>query len=135
VWNHSDGTIVENNIFVDTDRAVAFGLQKRETGHDHTGGIVRKNIIYLTPGLFSAQRKEGADAPIVIWDSPDTQVYGNAVLTNGNAPKSIEVRWGAGVLIQHNWIDAPLGKRGAGSYLAKGNYLAEESVSEKNRPP
>ena len=58
MWAHSKNTLVEGNTFIDTDRAIAFGLFDN-SGFDHEGGIIRNNYLYMSPGLFSAWRKSG----------------------------------------------------------------------------
>jgi hypothetical protein len=122
-WNHSQNTTTENNTFINTDRAVAYGLTDI-TGSDHTGGIIRNNFIYLAPGLMSASRKADSDAQIILWDSPATKVLHNTVLTIGNVNLSIEFRFGtSGAEARNNLADAPMGTRNGGSYAQSGNYL------------
>jgi hypothetical protein len=122
-WNHSRNTITENNSFINTDRAIAYGLMDI-SGSDHSGGIIRNNFVYLAPGLMSASRKADSDAQIIVWDSPATQVLHNTVLTNGNANLSIEFRFGTdGGEARNNLADAPIGARNGGTYSQSGNYL------------
>jgi hypothetical protein len=123
-WNHSQNTITENNTFINTDRAIAYGLNDI-AGSDHTAGIIRNNFIYLAPGLMSASRKADSDAQIIVWDSPSTLVYHNTVLTNANVNLSIEFRFGtAGAEARNNLADAPIGTRNGGTYAQSGNYLS-----------
>ena len=75
MWNGSSNTVVENNRFIDVDRAIAFGLIDR--ANDHRGGIVRNNMIVMTPGLYSDARSAQSDAPIIVWSSPDTTIVHN----------------------------------------------------------
>jgi hypothetical protein len=125
MWNHSAGTIVEGNTFIDCDRAVAFGLQQVTDGYDHQGGVIRNNFVYQHPGLFSDARRAGSDGQLLVYDSPGTQVYHNTVLTNNNSRYSIEVRWAnTGVAFDNNLADAPLNARDGGVYSAIGNYLS-----------
>ncbi len=127
-WNHSQNTITENNLFINTDRAVAYGLTDI-AGSDHTGGIIRNNFVYLAPGLMSAARKADSDAQIIVWDSPATQVFHNTVLTGANVNLSIEFRFGtAGAEARNNLADAPIGTRGGGSYAQSGNYLGANAA-------
>ncbi|QDV39733.1 PA14 domain-containing protein [Tautonia plasticadhaerens] len=123
MWNHSTDTIIEGNTFIDTDRAIAFGLYDN-SGSDHRGGIIRNNFVYMRPGLFSASRRSASDAQIIVWDSPNTKVYHNTILTSGNTAKSIEARWGtSGLEIRNNLADAPIGSRDGATYGESGNYL------------
>jgi hypothetical protein len=122
-WNHSQNTITENNTFINTDRAIAYGLTDI-AGSDHSGGVIRNNFVYLVPGLFSAARKADSDAQIIVWDSPSTQVYHNTILTNSNTNLSIEFRFGtAGGEAINNLTDAPIGTRNGGTFSQSGNYL------------
>jgi hypothetical protein len=125
IWHHSSDTTVEGNTFINTDRAIAFGLVEAASGHDNVGGTIRNNFIYMTPGLFSSWRVAGADAQIILWDSPGTTVYQNTVLTSGNTPRSIEVRFASttDIDIANNLTDAPLGTRDDASYVDTANYV------------
>src|SRR5207244_1807989 len=117
-------TVVEGNTFIDSDRAVALGLIDQTTGFDHQGGAVRNNFVYQRPGLFSATRRAASDGQIVVYDSPNTQVYHNTVLTSGNSAFSVEVRWSTGAVFANNLADAPLHARDGGAYTGGGNYLS-----------
>jgi hypothetical protein len=122
-WNHSQNTITENNIFINTDRAIAYGLTVKDEP-DHSGGIIRNNFAYIAPGLFSSARKADSDAQIIVWDSPATKVLHNTVMTNGNVKLSIEFRFATtGGEARNNLADAPIGVRGGGTYTQSGNYL------------
>jgi hypothetical protein len=123
VWNHSSNTLTENNVFINVDRAIAYGLQDTG-GSDHQGGTIRNNFIYLEPGLMSASRKAGSDAQIIVWDSPSTKVYHNTILTNGNVFRSIEFRFStAGAEVRNNLADAPIGSRDGATFGQSGNLL------------
>jgi hypothetical protein len=124
MWNHSQNTIVEGNTFIDCDRAIALGLILQSTGFDHQGGIVRNNFVYQRPGLFTANRRAPSDGQIVVYDSPNTQVYHNTVMTSGNSVYSIEVRWGTGVVFSNTLADAPLHERDGGGFTGSNNYLS-----------
>ncbi|WP_152206348.1 hypothetical protein [Marinobacter changyiensis] len=120
MWNGSSGTLVENNRFMNVDRAISFGLIDRD--NDHRGGLIRNNMIAYTEGLYSDQRKAASDATIILWDSPDTGIYHNTVLTNGNLSKSIELRFNtSGSVIKNNLLDAPIGSRDGGDHSASQN--------------
>ena len=123
MWDHSRNTITENNVFINVDRAVAYGLQDA-TGSDHTGGVIRNNFVYLAPSLMSATRKASSDAAIIVWDSPASAVYHNTVLTNGNVNNSIEFRFATtGAEARNNLADAPINTRDSATYTQSGNYL------------
>jgi hypothetical protein len=123
VWNHSSNTLTENNRFLNVDRAIAYGLFDN-TGSDHSGGIIRNNMITYTPGLMSPTRRAGSDGAIIVYDSPNTKVYHNTILTNGNVVKAIEFRFAtAGGEARNNLADAPIATRNGGTVVQSGNYL------------
>jgi hypothetical protein len=124
-WNHSANNLVEGNTFINTDRAIAFGLVNN--GYlDCQGGSIVNNFVYLSPGLFSAARTAASDGQIIVWNSPGTSVLHNTLLTNGNVFDSIQLRFAStvNIPITNNLADAPLGARDSSSYVASGNYLA-----------
>lgn len=126
MWNGASGTIVENNIFVDVDRAIAFGLVDRE--NDHSGGIIRNNMITLRPNLMSPARVRESDAAILVWSSPDTYVLNNTILTQGNLNKSIELRFKSkNVVVANNLVDSPISDRGGETYTHFGNRFVASS--------
>lgn len=141
MWNGASNTIVENNIFVDVDRAVAFGLVDR--ANDHSGGIIRNNMIFYSPNLYSAARRTESDGAIIVWDSPGTQVYHNTILTNGNLNKSIEFRFNTtGAEAVNNLLDAMIGQRDGGTYFSSGNafnskidWFTDPSVGDMHLRP
>lgn len=122
-WNGAEGTVTENNTFIDVDRAIAYGLNQRE--HDHRGGVIRNNMIVMTPNLYSKYRASIADAPVVIWDSPDTKVLQNTILTSGNTPLAVEVRFEHnGIEVLDNISDAPVSSREGRYFTAKHNVVS-----------
>ncbi len=122
MWNGSSNTITENNTFIDVDRAIAYGLTDRATGTDHFGGIIRNNMIYMTPGTYSATRRANSDGMIIIWDSPQTQVLHNSLLSNLNQRLGIELRFNTnGSDVQNNLSDADIGSRNGASFTQSNN--------------
>jgi hypothetical protein len=125
-WSSSSNTLVENNVFIDIDRAIAFGLRNEE--NDHSGGIIRNNMIVMREGLFSEQRKLNADAPIIVWNSPDSQVLHNTIVTNGNAPFAIELRFNSNnAVLRNNLSDAPIRDRSDNQYVDLNNERFDDS--------
>jgi len=55
-WRHSVNTITEQNVFLNVDRAVAYGLDNTTPYFDHAGGLIRNNFVCLFPGFMSANR-------------------------------------------------------------------------------
>jgi hypothetical protein len=125
MWNGARDTVVENNTFVNVDRAIAFGLLDRSM--DHSGGAIRNNRIDYAEGLYSAQRRRGSDGAIIVWSSPGTIVEGNEVFTRGNLNRSIEFRFDtSGASAINSTVDAPIGTRDGGTYEGSGNRLVAE---------
>jgi hypothetical protein len=121
VWNHSTNTLTENNVFINVDRAIAYGIQDNG-GSDHQGGTIRNNFVYLEPDLMSGVRKASSDAQIIVWDSPGTKVYHNTILTNGNIFRSIEFRFNTtGAEARNNLADTPAGSRDGATFSQSGN--------------
>ena len=131
MWNGASDSTVEANVFVNTDRAIAFGLEGSRA--DHSGGIIRNNMVVMTPGLYSAERTAGSDAAIIVWNSPNTKVLNNSILTNGNRPKSIELRFNtANVEVRNNLADAPITHRDNSQFTNTNNLVVAGSGMYRN---
>lgn len=131
VWNGAANTLAENNTFVDVDRAIAFGLIDRS--NDHSGGIIRNNMIVMRAGLFSETRRQNSDAPIIVWSSPGTKVLHNTVVTQGNTLSAIQLRFNSSdVVIKNNLISAPIKDRGSNSFVESGNILTTNTTIFSN---
>ncbi|MEE9319090.1 MAG: hypothetical protein V3U76_01475 [Granulosicoccus sp.] len=128
MWRGSSNTVLENNRFHNVDRAIAFGLEDRPM--DHRGGIIRNNMITMDHNFLSYKRKAEADAMIIVWSSPNTMVLHNTILTQGNTPKSIELRFNSEhTTLVNNLTDALISVRNDMPYIEKGN-LDSAKVSE-----
>jgi hypothetical protein len=124
-WRHSANTITEQNIFINVDRAVAYGLDNTTPYFDHAGGVVRNNFIYLVPGLMSTSRKASSDGSIIAWNSPGTRIDHNTVLLNSNEFYSVEFRFSATTngTARNNLADAPVHLRDSATATQTGNLL------------
>jgi hypothetical protein len=131
-WNGAANTTVDGNVFVDVNRAIAFGLDGSRA-NDHSGGIIRNNMIVMSPGLFSDSRVAQSDAPIIVWGSPGTKVLHNTVVAQGNMAKSIELRFHSdGAEIRNNLVDAPITDRDNSNYVDAGNVSVEDTSMFRN---
>jgi hypothetical protein len=115
MWNDSRNTIVEGNTFVDNHRDIHLGLIER-TPDDHTGGIIRNNMIVRSPGA-------GGDVGIGVFDSPGTRVVHNTIWLGDAYPNAIEYRFPGttGVRIANNLADAGVRAREGATAALAGN--------------
>src|SRR6185503_12053462 len=124
-WRNSTNTVTEQNVFINADRAVAYGLDNSTPYRDHAGGVIRNNFVYLTPGLLSASRKASSDGSIIAWNSPGTQVDHNTVLLNSNEFYAVEFRFSttSNCTARNNLADAPVHLRDSATATLSGNLL------------
>ena len=81
-------------------------------------------MIYMTPGIYSSARRTNSDAMIIVWDSPQTLVLHNSVLTNLNQRLSIELRFDTtGSQVVNNLSDAAIGSRNGASFNQSDNLI------------
>lgn len=124
MWRNSIDTIIERNLFIECDRAIAIGLSSPDpsrardgnTQFDHQGGVVRNNIIY---------REGSGDVGISANYARDFKIYHNTVILNNTFPYgAIEYRFNnSSGEISNNLTDAPIWRRdGADAYIV-GNVI------------
>ena len=128
MWRNSIDTIVERNLFVECDRAIALGLstpdansRDGETTYDHQGGVIRNNMIY---------REGPGDIGISVNYARDVEISHNTVILNGTFPwGAIEYRFGSTTAsIFNNLTDAAIWQRNGASATQSGN-LTTASLS------
>ena len=126
LWNQSADALVENNVIVNCDRAIGFGLDNR----GNTGGIIRNNMIY-----HANNGAPFADVAIYLENSPGTQIYNNSIYTEHSYPRSIEYRFAAtsGVLIVNNLVNRPVGSRDGGTGTVGSNNESAQASWFVNR--
>jgi len=130
MWNGAKNTICEDNTFINCDRAIAFGMTRRKGYHDHKGGVIRNNFIYVEKGAL-----KHADAGIIIWDSPKTKVLNNTIILNGSYPNAIEVRWAStkDVVVKNNLSDCAITVRDGAKIVNKNNITNANPNNFKNK--
>jgi hypothetical protein len=128
MWRNSLDTVVERNLFIECDRAVALGLsapdgnaRDGETTYDHQGGVVRNNFIY---------REGQGDVGITVNFARGAAIYHNTVVLNGTFPwAAIEYRFGATTAdIRNNLTDAPIWQRDGATATLVGNLTNAQPV-------
>lgn len=132
MWRNTIGSVIERNVFVDCDRAIALGLSEPdprlardgESVYDHQGGIVRNNVIWRAP------RSRTGDVGISINFARDFRVLHNTVILNGTFPLgAIEYRFPAtDGEIANNLSDAPIWQRDGAEARLSGNKIDAEPI-------
>ena len=133
-WDGSEDTLVEQNTFINCERAVALGLSAPGVRpipqpFDHRAGIVRNNFIYRDSGI-------AGDVGIAVFNSPSTVVVYNSVFQHvgpSNArsyPNAIEYRFATtvDVLIANNLTDGAIAQRSSAQAVVRGNSTQATSA-------
>jgi len=124
MWNRAGNTLTEGNLFINCARGIAYGLYAWGGFRDHTGGIIRNNMI------FRAASQAG-DVGIHVADSSATQILNNTVFLSGTYATPIEYRYpnSAGMLIINNLLDGTIWARdGASASLSNNITRANASL-------
>jgi hypothetical protein len=121
MWGGSSNTIVERNLFLNTQRGIALGLEER-VPNDHSGGIIRNNIFFRKAG-------ETGDTGIYVANSPNTKVLHNTIILSGSYPNAIEYRFSdtTGVEIRFNLTDARIVARDGATGNVANNIMSASS--------
>lgn len=107
-WSGSENTLVENNLIIDCDRGIGFGLGNSS----HQGGMIRNNFVHTS-----------RDVGIGMENSPNTKVYHNTVVTE-NYFNSIEYRFEGttNVHIANNLTNEAIASRNGGTGDVESNF-------------
>ncbi len=105
MWQGCADTLCESNLFINCEANISFGMIASERP-DHSGGIIRNNIIFRGPG-------SSGDTGIAVWNSPGTKVLHNTVILSGTFPNAIESRFASttNCLIAYNLCDGNITQR------------------------
>jgi hypothetical protein len=123
MWRNSRDTIIERNLFIECDRAIALGIsppdvnsRDGDTTYEHQGGVVRNNMIY---------RVGSGDVGIIVNYARDYKLYHNTIVLNGTYPSAIEYRFAASTgQIAYNLTDGDITSRDGGQGILAGNQTA-----------
>jgi len=98
LWGNSADNTVENNLIIDSDRGIGFGMGA-DSARGNRGGVIRGNTI-----LHGNTSHPFSDVGIALESSPGTQVLDNLILLEHGYPAAIEYRFPSttGVLIEGN---------------------------------
>lgn len=116
-WKNSSNNHVIDNVILDSDRGIGFGLGKSQ----NLGGIIEGNLIVHTNNSHPY-----ADAGITLESSPNTVVKSNTILLFHDYPNAIEYRFPSttNVSITKNSTNKKIIRRdGASAYLSKNIIL------------
>lgn len=110
-WNGSQGSVVERNIIINSDRGIGFGLGK----DGHTGGTIRNNLLY--------HNESRGDVGIGLESAPGAKVYDNRIFHKHDYPNAIEYRFArtTGVEIKNNTTNKRIQKRDNGEAVLENN--------------
>lgn len=133
MWRNSLNTLVERNVFIECDRAIALGLsapdgnsRDGETVYDHQGGVVRNNIIY---------RAGAGDVGITVNYAANVRVLHNTVILNDTFPWAIEYRFSStSATLRYNLTDGPILARDGAQGALLGNLTVAAPTWFVNAP-
>ena len=128
IWSCSNTWLVERNTFYNTDVAIAPGslLTPACGTYDAQNVTIRNNVIVQATGFFSGTRQSLSDGQINPWNSANTKIYHNTILTHGNSTHAIQVRWLTSPIsdIQNNLTDDTINLRDGASATNTGNFTS-----------
>jgi hypothetical protein len=113
-WNNTQNTLVEDNIIINCDRGIGFGM----TNRPNMGGLIQNNLI-----LHSANSHPSADVGIILEESPNTKILNNKIYLAHSYRHAIEYRFAStvNVEISGNLTNKAIRKRDGASGVLKEN--------------
>lgn len=124
VWAGSAATVVERNRILDSYRGIALGLQPGGNGRqqsliDHTGGVIRQNVIVN----LNAWANEAVEANA----AAGVHIDHNSIVTFGALGWSISARFEQTTAsVANNLANKPLATRRGASVIERGNLWRAE---------
>jgi hypothetical protein len=113
-WSNSQDTLVENNLIINCDRGIGFGLGSR----GHIRGTIRNNMIYHSSTDYGF-----ADVAIGLENAANALVYNNTIYMENTYPNAVEYRFSgtSGGIIKNNLCNKAITSRDGGSTDASHN--------------
>jgi hypothetical protein len=121
-WESCIGSVVENNVIVDCDRGIGFGLGT-SAANGTTGGIIRNNMIYhrAVAGF--------ADVGIGLENAAAVQVYNNTIFLQSGYPNAIEYRFaGTSAEIYNNLTNVIIRQRDSATGTLGNNLTTAQTT-------
>lgn len=123
IWNNGAQNTVSNNLIVNSDRGIGFGMRNghhKNKKYGHLGGMISNNIIY-----HANNKHPFADTGIILEDSPETNITKNIILLEHNYKNAIEYRFKqtTDVLIANNTTNKQIRSRNGGSAITLSNTI------------
>lgn len=121
-WVNSSGTQVINNLFVDVDRAIGFGMplhrNTRVLTHSHLGGLIKDNVIF-----HSDNGDPFGDTGIILESAQDAVVENNFIQMEHDYPRAIEYRFDntKDIFIRNNQTNKAISSRNGGQAVLENN--------------
>ncbi|EAQ98942.2 right-handed parallel beta-helix repeat-containing protein [Congregibacter litoralis] len=117
LWTGSADNVVRDNVIINSDRGIGFGLGDQWFRHNRAGEITGNVILHLRPS------DPFADVGIALENSPGTLINDNFVYLTHNYPNGIEYRFQGttGVLITGNVTNKAIKARDGAEGLPDGN--------------
>lgn len=115
-WNRSSQNIIENNIILNCDRGIGFGMGDK----GNTGGTIKNNTIVHTKPL-----NPFADVGIILENSPNTLITNNRIYLSHSYKNAIEYRFQStkGVIISQNITNKAIAARDGATALINKNAV------------
>jgi hypothetical protein len=120
LWTHSADNLVRDNVIINSDRGIGFGLTDQWFRHNQGGEITGNIILHLRPS------DPFADVGIALESSPGTLVSGNFIYLTHSYPNAIEYRFSGtrGAIISGNITNKAITARDGAEALVEGNQTA-----------
>lgn len=121
-WNNSENILAENNLIIDCDRGIGFGMGDTAIHH---GGIIRNNMIYHR----NISGTDFGDAGICLENCVGVNVYNNTIYFDDDYKGAIEYRFSGstGITITNNLTNKTIWQRDGASATLTSNVTSAQA--------